>query len=455
MLEKILIQWKKITIGSINRKIFSASVTVGLWTAFVKVVSVLKELVTAWMFGTRDDMDAFLIAFLVPTLLINVVACSLSSALIPSYIRVLEQEGRKAGQKLFSGMMLCSLGVLTITIILMVTTAPLYLPFIASGFDKQKLDLTFNLLCCIAPVVMLSGIISIWGGVLNAGENFALAALSPIITPIMMIVLLLAVPSWGIFALATGLVFGAAIEIVVMGAALHKRQILLLPKWYGFDANLRQVASQYAPMIAGALLICSASTVDQAMAAMLSPGSVAALNYGNKVIASPISLITTALGTAVVPYFSKMVAFGDWKGLNRTLKKILLLIFFTTVPLTGFLLVFSELITQVLFQRGSFTHEDMHLVSQIQSFYSLQIPFYIGNLVLVRFMTSIQKSHILILVSGVDLMINIAFNYLFMQLIGIKGIALSTSCVYLFSFSFLFVLSNKQIRKNINSDSKT
>ncbi|MDF5718828.1 MAG: lipid II flippase MurJ, partial [Rhizonema sp. NSF051] len=395
MLHKIFEQWKKLTSGSINRQIFRAAVIVGFLTAFVKVAATGKELVVAWMFGTADSLDAFLIALVIPSFIINIVANSFNAALIPTYIQVREQEGKKAAQKLLSGATVWTLCVVLITTILMLTTAPLYLPWIALRFDSEKLDLTFHLLYAIAPIVMISSIHIIWGAVLNAGERFGLAAVCPMITPAITVIFLVGFKSWGIFALAAGLVIGAVLEIVILGATLHRQGISLRPRWHGFDTHLRRVASQYAPMIAGSLLICSAGSIDQVMAAMLSPGSVAALNYGNRLISSPISLITTALSTAVIPYFSKMVASQDWTGVYRTLKHYLLLIFITTVPLTLLLIIFSEPIVRILFQRGSFTDDDTHLVSQVQSFYALQIPFYTANILVVRLISSLQSNYIL------------------------------------------------------------
>jgi putative peptidoglycan lipid II flippase len=445
--QRILKKWQNLTSGSINRKIFRAAVIVGFLTAFVKVAAIGKELVVAWRFGTADELDAFLIALTIPSLVVNVVSASFNAALIPTYIKVREQEGKKAAQKLFSGATIWSVGLLAIATTLIVTTAPLYLPWIALGFDSQKLDLTIHLLYAIAPIIMLSGIFTIWSAILNAGERFALAALCPIITPGITVLLLVTLKSWGIFALAAGLVIGAVLEIAIIGVSLHQQGISLRPRWYGFDTQLRQVASQYVPMIAGSLLICSAGSIDQAMAAMLSPGSVAALNYGNRVIASPISLISTALSTAVIPYFSKMVACQDWNGVDKTLKHYLRLIFVTTVPLTFLLLIFSESIVRILFQRGSFTDKDTYVVSQIQSFYALQLPFYTANILVVRLISSLQKNHILMWVSAFNLTINIVLNYLFVKWIGIKGIAFSTSCVYLFSFVYTLISVNKILKQ--------
>ncbi|MBE9167999.1 polysaccharide biosynthesis C-terminal domain-containing protein [Pleurocapsales cyanobacterium LEGE 06147] len=446
MFKKVLEAWKKLTSGSINRQIFGAAAIVGLLTASIKVVTVAKELIVAWRFGTGDELDAFLIALVVPSLIINVVAGSFNVALIPTYVRVREQQGIKASQRLLSGVMVWSLGLLVITTIAMMAAAPLYLPLIASGFDPQKLNLTLHLLWAIAPIVLLSGILSIWSAVLNAGERFALAAVSPIVTPAITILLLFGFRALGIFALAAGLVCGSIVEMFILGLALYRQNIPLRPKWYKFDANLRQVAGQYAPIMTGAFLMCSTNLVDQSMAAMLMPGSVAALGYANRVIFLPLTLSTTALGTAVIPYFSKMVAREDWLNVRHTLMGYLKLIFALTITLTIFFILGSELIVKLLFQRGSFTASDTQLVAQIINFYALQIPFYVSSIFVVRLINSLGINYLLAWGSGLNLIFNIIGNYVFMIYFGVKGIALSTSFVYLFSFSFLFFFLSKHLK---------
>ncbi|MDZ7959740.1 MAG: murein biosynthesis integral membrane protein MurJ [Aulosira sp. DedQUE10] len=443
----LLDYWKKLTSGSVNRQIFGAAITVAIGTALVKGVAVVKELVVAWKFGTGDALDAFLIALLVPSFIVNVVAGSFNAALIPTYIRVREQEGQKAAQKLFSGVTVWSLALLGITTILMIVAAPLYLPLIATGFSSEKLNLTFHLLCTMAPIVLLSGIITIWSSVLNAGEKFALAALSPASTSVITIGFLLAFSWLGSFALVAGLVGGAVLEILFLGIALHRQGISLCPKWYGFDPHLRQVSGQYIPTIAGSFLMCSTGLIDQSMAAMLSPGSVAALNYGNRVIALPITLATTALSAAVIPYFSKMVAHQDWKNIHHTLRHYLKIIFIVTVPLTLLFIVFSYQITQLLFQRGSFTVNDTHLVAQIQFYFAFQIPFYVANILVIRLISAMQLNHIFFQIDSLSFTLNIVLNYLFMQWMGISGIALSTSFVYLFCFFYIFISAKNQLKK--------
>ena len=445
--QKYLDLWQKLAKGSINRQIFAATIIVGLLTGLVKFASVGKELVVAWRFGTGNELDAFLIALVVPAFIVNVVAGSFKSALIPEYIKVREQQGLEAAQRLFSGIAVWALSLLFITSILMAVLAPFYLPVLASGFSPEKLRLTTRLLWVLSPQILIFGVINIWGGVLNAGEKFALAAFTPAIIPLATVIVLLTSPNLGIYALAVGMIGGSLIEMIVLGIGLRKQQVSFLPKWSGYDANLRQVVSQYLPVVTGAFLMCSTNLVDQSMAAMLDSGSVAALGYANRVIALPLSLATLALGTAVVPYFSKTIAQKNWRKIEHTFNYYLKLIFFTTVPLMIALILASKLIVKLLFERGSFNAEDTLLVSQIQLCYALQIPFYISAIFVVRLINSLGVNQFLAWGASINLLANIGLNYGFVQLIGIKGIALSTSCVYLISFTFLYILTKKHLQK--------
>jgi putative peptidoglycan lipid II flippase len=431
-------QWKKFTQGSVNRQIFGAAMTIALSTILVKAGGVVKELIVAWRFGTRDDLDAFLIALVIPSFLLTVVSGSFSVVLMPHYIEVRESQGDRAAQKLFSSAMGLGIVLMISVTIAMVVTAPWYLPWLASGFSVSKLALTEQILRSLTPIVLLAGIANIWGALLQANERFVLTSFVPLLTSVASILLILGFQGWGIFSLAMGLVLGFVLEAGVLAIALVQQRISIFPRWYGMTPALKTMIHQYFPVVMGSFLMGSSLLVDQAMAAMLLPGSVAALGYGNRVIALPLGLATTALSTAVLPYFSKMVARQDWVGIQHTLNRYLMGIAIVSLPLLLIFTVGSEPIIRMLFQRGSFVDRDTQLVAQIQSAFALQIPFYVGALFLVRLISALRINQVLVWGSSLNLIVNITLNYVFSQWMGITGIALSTTCVYVTSFIFLF-----------------
>jgi putative peptidoglycan lipid II flippase len=428
-----------------TRRLFSAAAVVALGTLLVKVASVGKELVVAYVFGTAAELDAFLIALMIPSLILAIIAGSFNSALIPTYIKVRERQGSVAAQKLFAGTTFWSIGLLILTTVLMLATAPLYLPILCKGFSPEKVTLTYQLLWVVSPMLLISGICTSWAAVLNAGERFALVALAPMLTSISTVILLLGFKSWGIFNLSLGMTIGQLLETIVLGVVLHKQGISVVPKWHGVNKDLIEVASQYAPSMVGAFLMCSTGLVDQAMAAMLPSGSVAALGYGNRIVTLPVIIASTAVSTVVMPYFSKLVADRDWSSVRHSLKHYLTLIFAASIPLTIVLILFSEPLVVALLQRGSFNAKDAHLVADIQTCFAFQIPFYIGCMLVVRVISAMRSNHILMWGSAGNLLVNIVLNYVFMQWLGIAGIALSTSCVYAFSFAFLVFATLQQL----------
>src|SRR5439155_25525830 len=258
---------------------------------------------------------------------IAVVAGSLNNALIPVFVRVRETGGAATGQRLLSNLTFVSLALLVGITFLMVALSPAVLPLVGSGFTADKLSLTRSLYYLLLPTLAIYGLSTTWSAVLNADRRFVLASLTPGITPAITIAAMAAMGfHWGIFSVAAGTLVGFVLEAALLGWALKRRGYSLLPRWRGYDPPTREVIGQFAPLIAGTLLMSSSPVIDQSMAAMLSPGSVAALGYGSKVVGFILGIGSLALGTAVLPYFSRMVAAGDWAGVRHTLRTYLRLI---------------------------------------------------------------------------------------------------------------------------------
>lgn len=448
-----LIQQARIalTAGSHNRSILKAAIVVGMTTAAVKLASLAKELVVASTFGRADALDAFLISFLIPSFAINVIGGSFNAALIPTFVFVRETRGKDAAQRLFSNIVLLSAGLLAVVSVMLLFVGPYLLQFLTKGFGAEKLELSTRLFYALLPILLINGLATTWGAVLNAGERFAWVSLASLSIPLVtLLALLLGGKHWGIMALTSGTVAGFALEAALVGWGLRRHGLSIVPRWTGMSDELKLVMKQFTPMVAGGVLMSSTLLVDNAMAAMLQPGSVAALSYGNRITALVTGLCATALGTAALPYFSKMVANGEWAAVKATLNFYLRFIFVTIVPLTVLLIFFSENIVALLFERGAFTRSDTELVGQVQAFFLLQLPFYIGGILLVRLISAAKANHILMWGTLISVIVNIAMNYVGMKYLGVAGIALSTSLVYLVAFGYLFLT----LRRIIESKTK-
>ena len=434
--------------GSVNRRIFAAMLTVGTLTAAVKVVSTFKEMVVARQFGVSDGLDALLIAYLLPSFAINVVAGSFNAALVPTYIQVREQEGHQAAQRLFSSVVVWSAALLIGVSILMGFAAPYLLPILGSGFTPEKLTLTRQLFFILLPTLPLSGLFATWVAVLNANERFALAAITPVATPIVAIALVYGMGDvWGIYAFAVAMIAGAIVEGILLASGLARRGISLVPRWHGFSPAMRQVMKQYAPMIAAGVLMNSTVIVDQAMAATLGAGSVSVLSYGNKAVAMMLGVGSLALSTAILPQFSHMVAAKDWSAVRHTLKTYARLVLMSAVPVTVGLMLVSRFIVMMLFERGAFTASNTLEVAAVQNLYLLQMPFYLVGMLFVRLISALGANYILLWGTAISAVMNVTLDYLLMKWLGVSGIALSTSIVYIAALAFLSLMALRALKK--------
>jgi len=426
---------------SVNRRIFVALITVGGFTFMANLLAAGKELVVAYQFGTADVLDALLIAFLLPSFAINVVAGSFNAAFIPTFIWVRENQGSEKAQKVFSSVMVWNTTMLLIVSIVLALTVSLTLPILGSGFSKQKLELTRSLFFILLPILVINGFSMIWAALLNASERFALPAISLMMRPTITVAILLAMgKAWGIYALAVGTAGGFLLEAGLLAWGLMRQGIHIIPHWFGLDPAMKKVIKQYIPMVAGALLMSSTSLVNQTMAAMLGPGSVSAFNYGTRVVTLVLGIGSISLSTAVFPHFSRMVGVNDWSGVRHTLKTYSFLIVFLAVPLTVALIYFSEPLARLFFERGAFTSEDTYLVSRVQGLFLLQVPFYFLSILIGRLISSLQANHILLKGAVISLPLSVVLNYLFIQWLGVAGIALANSIVYFVSFCYLLYM---------------
>jgi len=419
-----------------NWKILGAVVVVGACSLLAKLVATGKELAVAAWFGRSDALDAFLIALLLPTTVVSLLAGSFGGVLVPSFIRIQENQGQVAAQQFFSSIQTVGLVLLAGVSVLLAIAAPLYLPLLGSGFDAAKVLLAQKLLYVLLPFIVVNGAVLIWTSVLNAGETFALPALTPLLTPLVTLACLFI---WGgkvgIFALAVGTIAGTILEATILGRTIRARGLELRLGWYGWTPELRLAGRQYLSVVTGSLILGVSPIIDQAMAAMLSAGSVAALSYGNKIVMVITTLTSSALGTAVLPYISQMMARNDWSGCRRTLKIYSLIVLSVTIPITVVLVAVSQPLVRLLYQRGAFTANDTLVVSAVQIGFALVIPFSTWCMLFVRYLTALHRNDVLAYGAVANACLNVVLNLVLMRRMGVAGIALSTSLVCVFSWA--------------------
>ena len=425
--------------SSVNRRIFRAAAAVTAAGIVVKLVATSKEVVLAGVYGRSDAMEAFLAAALIPSLLINLVSESMNQSLVPTLVRVRTQHGHERAQQLLSNSMLWMCVLLGAVSVLAGLGAKEFFPLIASHFSPEKLALAVRLFYAMLPVVLLTGVASNCTAVLNTFNRFALPALAPMAISLAIIVGALALGGrLGIWALVYSTLAGSLVHAGAVAWMMNAHGYKFSLRWHGMTEGTREVAGQYGPVLLGGILASGGLLVDQSMAASLASGSVAALVYANRFVSVVLTLLAGAVGTAVAPYFSHMVAQSDWKGCRHTLKTWVGLTAAISVPIAVGLMAGSQLLIRVAFQRGAFGSQDTAVVAPVLAMYAIQIPFFVCSRVFYRFLIAMRRTDLILYCGMLNLALDVVLNLVFMRQFGVAGIALATSLWTVSTFFFLW-----------------
>lgn len=450
MLEAVrlgLRRWGSWQSKSANRQILGHTLLLGGLAVLAKLAMVGRDLVVAYRFGAGDEVDAFLVAFLIPAYAISILFGTLNAGFLPTFVGVRDKHGMPAAQQLFSSCLARILAGSVLVMVVLMLAAPLFLPLVASSFTSEKLALTQSIFYALVLVLLVSGISNLLTTVLNAEHQFAVAAIAPMMIPLSAVVSLLVAPrSWGIHALVWGTVLGFCLEAIVLAAAARRAGISLRPQWTELDEPLRTVRRQYLAAVSSMVLMGSSTVIDQAMAAALGPGSVAVLNYGGKLSSFIIGTATTSLVIAIFPYFSRMVAHGDWPAVRHTLRTYIRLVLVVAVPVTAALIFFSEPIARLLYERGAMDRDATRLVARVQQYYLLQLPFYTVGMLGIRLLNAMHGNEALLKIAGINVVVNIVGNLVFSYYLGVAGIALSTSLVYVEACAVVYLIVWSRLR---------
>jgi putative peptidoglycan lipid II flippase len=275
--------------------------------------------------------------------------------------------------------------------------------------------------------------------VLNTFERFATPALAALVMPVSVAaVALLLYRSLGIWALVWGTLLGAFAHAGLTGWMMEGRACRFRLRWHGTTEATREIAHQYGPVLLSSVVASGGLLVDQAMAAMLPDGSVSALVFANRFVSVAITLLAGAVSSAVVPYFSAMIAERDWQGCRRTLRTWSGAMALVSVPIAAALIVGAAPLVRLTLQHGAFAAKDTAVVASVLAMYAIQIPFFVVSRVFYRFVVAMRRTDLVLACGVLNLALDVVLNLLLMRWFGVAGIALATSLWTVSTLAFLW-----------------
>lgn len=425
-------RFAKIGIGSNVLKDIWLSLSISL---AARSVGLVKEAVVAGLFGVSAFVDLYVLAMIMATFFVGPVVSSICTPLT-FRVRTLYQSGEIDIQKLVvtATLSVCLLIMLVIVGVL-AAMSPWFIKFQNSGLLGKFTG--FNLDRYLLVVGLFSAFTVIADAVLAAQSRFVTQTSIKFCVPSLIIISCLLAPEHLLLhALFIGTIAGYAVETIL--ASICIRDSLTMPgvrRFSNIAESFAPLLRQWPPMVASSIVISGCVIVDQTMAILAGEGAVAMISFGNRLTLGLLSL-ASVLWTVLYPQFIDQVNNRRFRQLRQSLVWINVYVISLGLLCCATLAFMSEWITALFYQRGAFTPENTDIVSRIQIFYFLHIPFYIAILINARIVNAFEKTGLYFCCNLILLIINILLNLFFVEIFGVVGIALAT----LLSYSFTYVI---------------
>jgi len=416
-----------------RRQITRAAGVFGFFTLLSRILGLIRDLVTAYLFGAGPAADAFFVAFRIPNLLRRLSAeGAMASAFVPIYSQALihdgPEEARRTAGAAFSALAL----ILAVISVLGVVFAPQIVTVFAPGFLDQpdKFELTVLLTRIVFPYIFFISLATLFMSQLNALGHFAAPAAAPIILNVSIIAFaLLLSPRLGqpAVALALGAVIGGVGQLVLQIRPLIKRHALPGFIWEPGLARVKEMGRRLVPVIFGAAVYQVNLLVGTLLASLLPSGSVSYLYYADRLVQFPLGVFGVALGTAILPSLSRHAAKGETEDLAVSTGHGLRLSLFILLPSAVGLALLADPLVGLIYQHGRFTAETAQMTRFALLAFAPGLPLVGLATVLIRLFNALNDTRTPAILGAYSVAANIVLSLLLMGPLAHAGLALASS----------------------------
>lgn len=401
-------------------------------TAASRVAGLGREIVAASYYGVSGPMSAFTIAFQVPNLVRALFAdAALQPAFVPIFTEQLERKNYREAFRLASTLLLLATLVLGAVTALFVLVAPVLMPLFAPGFEGELLDLTVTLSQVLFPILILLGISGVVVGVLNSYDRFGAFAISPLFwnLTIILLVVFLAPMFEGqdrIYAYAIGILAGTLVQLLIPAWDLRNTPFKFELSFEWRNPDVRRVLLLMLPVTISLGLINFNLLINSLFGTLISEEAPAAIDKAFRIYQLPQGIFSVAIATVLFPTLARFATRGDHDSLRATMANGMRQILFVLVPAAAAILVLSEPMIRLVYERGEFTPEQTDLVATALFWFAFSLPTNGLFLLLTRTFFSLQRPWVPTAIAAANLAVT-ALAALGLYHLGVGGIVASTA----------------------------
>lgn len=417
--------------------------TVGGFTAFSRVLGLVREMLQSRLIGAGVEQSAFTLAFAIPNMARKLFGeGALTAAFVPVFRGEVERGEVESAKRLARAVMTMVFLILGAVVALAVTGLSVFLNLEPGTWNLElgaRSVLTAKLVRILFPYMIFICGAAFGMGVLNALGRFVEGAFMPAFLNLIWIATLgtlcffpgLDVPTrvtvvcWAILA-------GGAAQMAFLFRCMRKRGYgfrFLLPDFRNERFRLVWQNTAVAAMGAGAVQVNY--MLDQVLGQCAAPWAAGVIGYAERLMDLPLGVVGVAFGTVLLPTFSGHFAKGDVEGAKTCLRKSILQMMVLMVPASIVTFFCAPWIVWLIYEGHAFDATATVRVARALSVYGLGLCFFSIQKCLIPFFQAQNDMKTPLRVSMQTIVLNAILNVLAVVFLPIEwrhvGLAASTS----------------------------
>jgi putative peptidoglycan lipid II flippase len=426
--------------------LLKATGTIGGLTLVSRILGFARDMIGARILGASHANDAFTLAFTLPNIFRRLFGeGAFASGFVPLFSRRLASGGHQDAQQFSNEILAVFMPTLLLVTILFEILMPTFLWWIVSDYAETpgKFELAVELTRWTFPYLIFISLVALLSGVLNSLTRFAVAAFAPALLNISLIIALLVAPTGGaatVRAMAIAVLIGGILQFALCWAAVRQAGVRLHFGRPRLTPAVRELIVLILPATAAAGVYQISQLFYAYFASSLGEGALTNLSYADRLNQLPLSIIGTALGTAILPSISRSIERRDDAGAADTQARAFDLAMLLTLPATLALAITAFPIIGTLFQGGRYTMEAAVITGNILSILVLGLPAYVLVKVLTPGFYARRDVKTPVYIAMTILAASVVANLLLIPVMGIYSLATVTSAGAWLNFLLLFAI---------------
>lgn len=429
-----------------KQEVAQSAATIAIFTLISKGLGFLREIMIASKYGSGTETDTYFVAMTATVIIMGTLGSALNTTLIPIFSEIKGKGGKKAQIRYLNNILNIVMLITVLLAILAFVFAPSLIKILAKGFEGKQFEDAVRLNRIGLPIVISLGITYVLSGFLQSNQIFGPHALMGIpYNGVFLIYLLVFTKDMDISKLMVVSVLASMTQFLIQIPAVRHSGYR-----YSLNVNLRDPYLSKAILLVLPVLLGSAvrqinAIIDKTLASELAKGSISALTYSNRMNDMIISVFVMAITTVVFPMLSKAFADEDDRQVKKIFNEGVNIILLITVPATVGIMMLSEPLVRLFFERNAFDSAATAMTSSALFYYSIGLVGSSLRLMLNKVFYSFQDTKTPMLNGAIAVILNVVLNLIFIRLMAHDGLALATSISAIFTTILLFMDLRKKM----------